>query len=102
MDKPRIKLLRREEIRKANPFFLCNLIARRTRQLRNGYAGHNVSQAIDIALRGFVDGDLIFESTTSKASATAADTRSVPAGSAEGSVRLIETHEEVLTSADPR
>ena len=102
MDKPRIKLLGREEVRKVNPYFLCNLIARRAQQLRDGNAWHSVSQAINIALREFVDGDLIFETTTSNASATAADTRSVPAGSAERSVRLIETHDEALASADPR
>ena len=102
MDKPRIKLLGREEVRKANPFFLCNLIARRAQQLLDGNAGRGVHQAISIAIWEFVNGDLKFETTTSNASATAADMRSFPAGSAEGSVRLIETHDEVLASADPR
>ena len=101
MDKPCIKLLGREEIRKANPFFLCNLVARRALQLLNGYAGRSVPRAINIALREFVDGDLIVETTNSDAAATATDTQVVRAASAEACVRRIETHDEVIASFGP-
>jgi DNA-directed RNA polymerase subunit K/omega len=101
MEKPRIKLLGRKEIRKANPFFLCNLVARRAQQLLDGNVGHSVSQAINIALREFVDGELRVEIANSNGSATATDARAVPAARAEECDRLIETHDEVLTSAGP-
>lgn len=101
MNKQRIKLLGREEIIKANPFFLCNLVARRVGQLLDGYAGRSVRQAINIALREFVDGDLIVETAYSNASATAIDTQAVPAASAEECVRLNKTEDDLLASAGP-
>ena len=100
MDKPRVKLLGREEIRKANPFFLCNLVARRARQLRDGNVGHSVHQAINIALREFVDGELRFETINSNAPATETNEQLVPAASAKEHVRLIEAHDEMSASAD--
>lgn len=45
MDTPRLNLVGRKEIRKANPFFLCNLVACRPLQLLNGYAGRSVPRA---------------------------------------------------------
>lgn len=101
MDKPRIKLLGREEIIKANPFFLCNLVARRAWQLLGGYAGRSVPQAINIALREFVYGDLIVETDSGNVPATAADEQCVPAASAEECAHLIETEDDLLASAGP-
>ncbi len=75
MKKQTIELLCREEIRKANPFFVCNVVALRAHQLFDGNREHSISEAINIALREFVAGDLKFETTNSAASATAVDTR---------------------------
>lgn len=56
----RVELLSRVDSSKTSPFLLCNLLARRTKQLANGQRAL-FSGLINVALTEFLEGRLEFE-----------------------------------------
>jgi DNA-directed RNA polymerase subunit K/omega len=57
----RSELLNRIGNSDTSPFLLCNLVARRARQLRNAQCTPSFSDLIDVALMEFLGGELKFE-----------------------------------------
>jgi len=57
----RVELLSRVNSSKTSPFLLCNLLARRAKQLANGQRVTLFSGLINVALTEFLEGRLEFE-----------------------------------------
>ena len=57
----RAYLLRRVDSSKMSPFLLCNLLARRAKQLANGQGGGLFSELISVAVTEFLEGRLSYE-----------------------------------------
>ena len=55
------ELLGRVESSKMSPLLLCNLLARRARQLANGQGGALFSELISVAVTEFLEGRLRYE-----------------------------------------
>jgi DNA-directed RNA polymerase subunit K/omega len=57
----RVELLSRVNSSKTSPFLLCNLLARRAKQLANGQRVATWSGLINVAATEFLEGRLLFE-----------------------------------------
>jgi DNA-directed RNA polymerase subunit K/omega len=57
----RVELLSRVNVSETNPFLLCNLLARRARQLASGQGVTLCTELINQAAREFVEGTLRYE-----------------------------------------